>query len=320
MTVNQFAGLPRSARIESIVEHPRFLNFVTGVVIFNAILLGVLTYRDHLPAPLVSVLDVLDYVITYFFAVEIVAKWYALRSRFWKSGWNVFEFIVVFVSMLPGASAFSVLRAMRVLRLFRLLHVVPVMKRITEALIRCLPGMGAIGAVLALFIYVASVMATMMFGHSETAEVQAAFGDLPSSAFSLFQVMTGDGWSDVVRMVSADGQPFAWLFFLAFIFIASFVVLNLFIALVVDSLADEQKEIIEEKLHTLEEDIEEKVEQEIGDLEEKLEDKVEEEMEELGDEIESLEKVDLKILEMLKEMRAEMAELKAAIAAQTTGP
>jgi voltage-gated sodium channel len=320
MTINQFAGLPRSARIEAIVEHPKFLNFVTGVVIFNAFLLGVLTYRDHLAGALVSVLDVLDSVITYFFAFEIAAKWYALRSRFWKSGWNVFEFLVVAVSLLPGASSFSVLRAMRVLRLFRLLHVVPVMKRITEALIRCLPGMGAIGAVLALFIYVASVMATVMFGHSGNPDVQRAFGDLPSSAFSLFQVMTGDGWSDVVRMVTADGQPFAWLFFLAFIFIASFVVLNLFIALVVDSLADEQKEIIEEKLHDLEADMEEKVEQELGQLEEKIEGKVEEEMEELGDEIESLEKIDLKILEMLKEMRVEMAELRAALNAQKSGP
>ncbi len=313
MTYNQFAGLPRSARIEAVVEHPKFLNFVTAVVIFNALLLGVLTYRDKLPGGLVSVLDVLDYVITYFFAVEIVAKWYALRGRFWKSGWNVFEFIVVLISMMPGASAFSVLRAMRVLRLFRLLHVVPVMKRITEALIKCLPGMGAIGAVLALVIYVASVMATMMFGHSQNEDVHAAFGDLPSSAFSLFQMMTGDGWSDMVRMVSADGQPLAWLFFLAFIFIASFVVLNLFIALVVDSLADEQKEIIEEKLHELEEGMGERVGHEIEQLEEKLEDKVEEEMDELGDEIESLEKVDLKILEMLKEMRAEMADLKAVL-------
>ena len=131
------------------------------------------------------------------------------------------------------------------------------MKRITEALLKALPGMGAIVAVLALLIYVYAVMATNMYGNTDNEEVLELFGDLPSSAFSLFQVMTMDGWRfEVVQKVIDDGHPWAWLFFITFIFIASFAVLNLFIALVVEALAAEQRAATDELLEDIEEDVE----------------------------------------------------------------
>ncbi len=302
-----------SVQLASVLDRKWFKNLDTGIVILNAIVLGVLTYRDVLPRSAVAGLDVIDSSITYIFLAEIAAKIFAYRRAFFKDGWNVFDASVVGVSLLPGANAFSVLRALRVLRIFRLLHIVPIMKRITEALLKALPGMGAIAAVLALVIYVAAVMATMMYGHSSNPDVQAAFGTLPNSAFSLFQVMTGDGWSDVVRLVMSDGHPYAWAFFMIFIFVASFAVLNLFIALIVDALADEQKEIMKESIEEMEVSIEEKVELQIDQMEEKLEDKVEEGMDNIEDDIQSLERVDQAILATLKDMRNEIAALKVAI-------
>ena len=281
--------------LERSIERPWFRSFITGLIIFNAAILGVLTYRHSLPVGVVLALEMIDRGITYVFAVEILLKLVVYRFQFFRRGWNWFDFIVVGISLIPGGGAFSVLRALRVLRVLRLLHVVPVMRRITEALLKALPGMGAIVAVLALVTYVAAVMATNMFGNTETEEVRQLFGDLPSSALSLFQVMTMDGWRfEVMQKVIDDGHPMAWVFFLIFIFVASFAILNLFIALVVDSLAAEQKAVLEEGLEDLEEEFEE-------------------EREEADD-------ARHEILAVLKQLQQEMAELKAAVAARDRPP
>lgn len=272
--------------LERVVEGKIFRNLITGLIVINAIILGVLTYAKVLDPALVNGLETMDTVITYVFAFEIFLKLIIYRFNFFKSGWNWFDFLVVGVSMVPGAQAFTVLRAMRVLRVLRLLGIVPVMKRITEALLKSLPGMGAILAVLALLTYVAAVMATNMFGDTDNPEVKQLFGDLPSSAYSLFQVMTMDGWRfEVVQKVVDDGNPYAPFFFLIFIFIASFAVLNLFIALIVDALAEEQRAAAEEALEDIEEDVEEGFEEADRERDE--------------------------IILMLQELKAEIAELKA---------
>lgn len=245
-----------NSRMEQVIESLWFRNFITTLIVANALILGVLTYQDSLNPGLVRTLEWVDRTATYIFAVEIVLKLIVYRLRFFKNGWNWFDFIVIGLSLPPGSQSFSVLRAMRVLRVLRLLHIVPTMRRITEALLKALPGMGAIFAVLALITYVAAVMATNMFGHTDDPEVLQLFGDLPSSAFSLFQVMTMDGWRfEVVQKVIDDGHPYAPLFFLLFIFVASFAVLNLFIALIVDALAADQRAVADEHFDVLEEEL-----------------------------------------------------------------
>ncbi len=240
------------------VESALFRNIVTALIVLNAVVLGALTYRSVLNPEIGQALQYLDYAITWIFVAEISLKLIAHRQDFFKSGWNWFDFIVVGVSILPGSETFSVLRALRVLRILRLLHVVPMLRRITEALLKALPGMGSIMAVLALLIYVASVMATNMFGQTENEDVAMLFGDLPSSALSLFQVMTMDGWrNEVAQVVMDNGHPYAWIFFLIFIFVASFAVLNLFIALVVESLQAEAEAAQTEQIGLLEDEADE---------------------------------------------------------------
>lgn len=244
--------------LESAIESRLFRNLITTLIIINALILGVLTYDQKLPAGLVSSLSWFDQAVTIIFAIEIGLKLIVYRLNFFREGWNWFDFLVVGISLVPGGTAFSVLRAMRVLRILRLLHIVPMMRRITEALLKALPGMGAILAVLALLTYVGAVMATNMFGNTDNPEVLQLFGDLPSSAYSLFQVMTMDGWRfEVVQKVVDDGNPYAPLFFLLFIFVASFAVLNLFIALIVDALAAEQRAVTDEHLDVIEEEMDE---------------------------------------------------------------
>ena len=247
-----------NSALEREIERPWFRHFIIILIVINAIVLGVLTYHESLSNDLVQALEVFDRAVTWVFAVEILLKLFVYRVQFFRSGWNWFDFVVIGVSMLPGGAGFSVLRAMRVLRVLRLLHIIPMMKRITEALMKALPGMGAIFAVLALVTYVAAVMATNMFGDTDDPDVALLFGDLPRSAYSLFQVMTMDGWRfEVVQKVIDDGNPYAWIFFMIFIFIASFAILNLFIALVVEALASEQKAVLDEGLVEIEGEIDE---------------------------------------------------------------
>lgn len=244
--------------LEAAIESPWFRHTITVLIILNAAILGILTYRALLMENAVFSLEFIDRLITFIFAFELFLKLLVYRLLFFKSGWNWFDFVVIGVAFVPGGATFSVLRAMRVLRVLRLLHVVPVMKRITEALLKALPGMGAIMAVLALVTYVGAVMATNMYGQSDDQDVAQLFGDLPRSAYSLFQVMTMDGWRfEVVQKVIDDGHPYAWVFFLLFIFVASFAILNLFIALIVDALSAEQRAIVESHQDDIMEEIEE---------------------------------------------------------------
>lgn len=277
--------------LEREIERPWFRHFIIILIVINAVVLGVLTYHKSLPSDLVVALEVFDRAVTFVFAAEILLKLFVYRVQFFRSGWNWFDFVVIGVSMLPGGAGFSVLRAMRVLRVLRLLHIIPMMKRITEALMKALPGMGAIFAVLALVTYVGAVMATDMFGDTTDPDVALLFGDLPRSAYSLFQVMTMDGWRfEVVQKVIDDGHPYAWIFFIIFIFIASFAILNLFIALVVEALASEQKALIEEGLVDIEDDIEGELDLAEGQRSE--------------------------MLRLMTTMRAEIAELKQMVAAR----
>ncbi|WBQ09405.1 ion transporter [Hyphomonadaceae bacterium ML37] len=216
--------------IARFVASAGFRNTITTLILINAAILGLMTY--DLPASAVTVLHWADRAIIAVFVIEIALKLIVQRQNFFRSGWNWFDFSVVALSLVPDAGAFTVLRALRVLRLFRLFSVVPEMRRVVEALGKAIPGMGAIILVLTVIFYVGAVMGSMMFAGTHP----QFFENLGASAFTLFQVMTLESWSmGVARPVIAE-HPFAWIFFVGFIVLTSFAVLNLFIAVIVDSM------------------------------------------------------------------------------------
>ncbi len=271
--------------VQKIVASSLFRHTITVLIIVNAITLGIETL-EHIPVHFQILLEAFDRFVIIVFTAELLLKIFAWRLEFFRSGWNLFDLVIVGISWVPGTQSLQVLRSLRVLRVLRLLHVIPMMRRIVEALFSALPGMGAILAVLAVLVYASAVMATNMFGHSQDPDVEMLFGDLAASSFTLFQVMTMDGWrNEVVQKVMDDGHPWAWIFFLSFIFLASFAVLNLFIALIVEALQAEQEKVAEEHMDHLEEDIED----------------VERAMLKKGDEI----------LNVIAELRQEIEELKA---------
>jgi len=216
--------------LKRFVESTGFRNAITTLILINAAILGLTTYP--LPERVIDWLHYADMAIIGVFVVEIILKLIVQRARFFRSPWNWFDFTVVALSLIPDAGAFTVLRALRVLRLFRLFSTVPEMRSVVEALARAIPGMGAIMLVLAVIFYVGAVMGAKLFSGTHP----QFFADLGASAFTLFQVMTLESWSmGVARPVIAE-HPFAWIFFVGFIVLTSFAVLNLFIAVIVDSM------------------------------------------------------------------------------------
>ncbi|MGR3320318.1 MAG: ion transporter [Pseudooceanicola sp.] len=218
-------------RLRQILETSRVRNAILGVIIFNAITLGLGT-SDSIRAEIGGLLRTVDKVVLTIFVIELLLKFYAYGLGFFRSAWNIFDLFVVSVGLLPQTDSLSALRGLRVIRAMRLLSVVPQMRAVVQALLDALPGMGAVIIMLSIVYYVFAVMATIMYGDA----FDQWFGTLGRSLYSLFQIMTLESWSmGIVRPVMAE-YPNAWLFFVPFIVITAFSVLNLFIGLLVNTM------------------------------------------------------------------------------------
>lgn len=220
------------AKVRALVEHKVFQRSVIALIVFNAITLGLET-SPRMMAEHGTLLHLLDRVALAAFVVELLLRVYAHGWSFFRDPWSIFDTLVVGVALVPAAGPLSVLRTLRVLRVLRLVSAVPSMRRVVSGLLRAVPGMASVASLLALVIFVAGVMATKLFGQISP----DYFGDLGTSLFTLFQIMTGEAWPDIARAVMAQA-PLAWIFFVVYILISSFAVLNLFIAVVVSGMED----------------------------------------------------------------------------------
>ena len=245
ITVSELAPGLR-ARARALIEHPRFDRAIIALIVANAITLGLET-SPAIVARFGDLLHVFDSTVLGVFVVELLVRFFVYGSRFFRDPWRVFDFVIVGIALLPATGALSVLRALRVLRVLRLISMVPSMREVVSALLTALPGMASIIGLMALVLYVSAVMATKLFG----AIAPEFFGNLGASIFTLFQVMTVEGWPDIARGVMAQSQ-YAWIFFVTFLLIAPFMVLNLFIAVVVNAMQSKVAQDLkgEEEAHT----------------------------------------------------------------------
>jgi len=215
------------------VESPRVQKFIIAVILVNGLILGLET-SDRLMESYGSVLVFLDTLCLGIFLVEIALKLAAYRWSFWRSGWNWFDFFVVAIALVPNAGPWAVLRSLRILRVLRLLTVMPQLKRVVAAFIHAIPGLSGVIILMLVFFYTMAVLATNLFG----AAFPDWFGTLGASLFSLFQIMTLESWSmGIVRPVM-EVFPWAWAFFVPFIVIATFTILNLFIGIIVSTMQE----------------------------------------------------------------------------------
>lgn len=220
--------------LADILTSKRWEYFIIAVILVNSVTLGLET-DPRILAAAGPLLHVVDKLILAIFVAEIAARLIAFRLRFFRDPWSIFDFAIVAVALFPASGPFQVLRALRVLRVLRLISIVPSLRRVIGGLFAALPGMGSIFVLAFLLFYVAAVMATNLYG----ASFPEWFGSLGASLYSLFQVMTLESWSmGIVRPVM-EVHPHAWLFFVPFILVSTYAVLNLFIGVIVSAMQEE---------------------------------------------------------------------------------
>lgn len=220
-------------RLAVWVESKLIQRIIISVILINGLVLGLET-SEGIMDRFGGFLEVLDKLCLLVFVGELSIKLFAYRLHFWRSGWNWFDFSVVAVALMPGVGPWAVLRSLRILRVLRLLTVLPQLRKVVAAFIHAIPGLSGVIIVMAVFFYTMGVLATNLFG----SEFPQWFGSLGASLFSLFQVMTLESWSmGIVRPVM-EVYPWAWLFFVPFIIIATFTILNLFIGIIVSTMQE----------------------------------------------------------------------------------
>jgi voltage-gated sodium channel len=247
--------------VAQFLDRPVVARTLIAVILINAVTLGLETVPAVMDRAGGLILGI-DKLCLSIFVIELLARLYALGLRFFRSGWNVFDFVIVGISLLPAAGGFSVLRALRILRVLRVVSVVPSLRRVVDGLGRALPGMGSVFLLILIIYYIAAVMATKLFG----ASFPEWFGSLTATAFTLFQIMTLEGWSgEIVRPIMAV-YPYAWTFFVPFILITTFAVLNLIVGLIVNSMQEAASEETREEAQAFEA----KVLERLAEIERKL--------------------------------------------------
>ena len=223
-------------RIAAFVNHPRFDQFIIGLIVINAATLGMET-SEWIMSRFGPVLLAFDALILAIFVAEIALRLIADFKGFWRDPWRIFDFVIVAVALMPATGPLSVLRAFRILRVLRLVSSVKAMRRVVTGLLEALPGMGTIILLLLLVFYVFAVICTKLFSEA----FPEWFGTLGETTYTLFQVMTLESWSmGIVRPVM-EAYPFAWMIFVPFIIATAFTVLNLFIGVIVDAMQSEHE-------------------------------------------------------------------------------
>ncbi len=222
-------------RIRAIHDN-RFFEFaVITIILFSALLIGVKTY-DFNPAFLHTI-AFFDVAITVFFLCEISLRFIACqdKKRFFNSAWNIFDSLIVFVSLLPiDESEFVFLaRLIRVFRVLRLISVIPELRVLINALIKSLPSMGYVLLLMFILFYIYAAVGSLLFDKINP----ILWGDITISMLTLFRVITFEDWTDVMYETMAV-YPLSWAYYLSFIFFNAFVFLNMMIGIVIDKMQE----------------------------------------------------------------------------------
>ncbi|MBV6645828.1 MAG: ion transporter [Cyclobacteriaceae bacterium] len=232
-------------KLRNFFESDDFQHFIVSVIIINSVLIGLETSAVVMDS-FGPIIDIVDLVILGIFVAEMLAKIYAYRLSFFKSSWNLFDASIIMISILPAAGSFTVFRALRIVRTLRLLKNIPKLKIIIESLLHAVPSIGWIAVLLMIVYYIFAVIGTNLFG----VDYPEYFGSLGKSFYTLFQIMTLESWSSAIARPIQEGVPFAALYFVLFILIATYTTLNIFIAIVVNTMNElHHRDLQEEEEH-----------------------------------------------------------------------
>ncbi len=245
MLSNEFNKKRLKNCFKKFVENSLFQNFILAVIILNAVLLGVMTYPE-ITNRFNSSLNLISNICIGIFTVEIILKLFAYGRKFFKSGWNNFDFIIVLISLVPAGGTFSSFRVFRILRALRALRLVSHLERlrvIVQAIIDSIPNVGWASGLLLIIFYIFAIMGTTLF----SADFPDWFGTLGKSMYTLFQVMTLESWSMGIARPVISHFPYAWIYFVSFILVSSFIVMNVIVGVVVNAISEISADIKKEK-------------------------------------------------------------------------
>ncbi len=217
-----------------IVNFPLFSRFITILILINAVIIGLETYPG-IYDQYTSAFHLIDLIVLWIFTIEITLKLLATRPtlHYFKDGWNIFDFIIVGSGHLfIGNQFLTVLRILRVLRIFRTISVIPSLRRLVNALLLTLPSLGTIMILMMIVFYIYSVIGTVLYRDV----APDYFGTLQHSALTLFQMVTLESWASGVMRPVMEQAPYSWIYFVTFILLGTFIVLNLFVGAIVNNL------------------------------------------------------------------------------------
>jgi voltage-gated sodium channel len=212
--------------------------FVIGIIVFSALLIGIRTY--DIPDIYIQILEILDTGVTIFFAIEISIRFLAEKNKadFFKSGWNIFDSLVVIISLIPIEDSEMVLlaRLIRIFRVLRMVSVIPELRILLTSLLRALPQLGYVVMLMFIIFYIYAAVGSTLFSSINP----VLWGDISISMLTLFRVMTFEDWTDVMYE-TMQVYAFSWMFYMSFIFLTTFAFLNMVIGIVVNVMEDENR-------------------------------------------------------------------------------
>lgn len=230
-------------KLKSFLENKIFINFIIVLILLNWVSMWLETSK-YIMENYSIFINTFDKLVVAIFTIEVSLKIIAYKKDFFKSWWNIFDFIIVIISLIPTSWPLQILRVLRVLRLLRLITFIPQMKRVVTALFEVIPGILSIASLLMLIFYIFAIMTTNLYSES----FPEWFWDLWKSFYTLFQIMTLESWSMWIVRPIMEVHPYSWIVFIIFILIATFIMVNLVIAIVVEAMnkinKQEEKSIV----------------------------------------------------------------------------
>jgi len=230
--------LKAQRQLRKIDKSKVFQGIVIAVILLSALLIGAKTH--NLSSNVVAILLLLDVAVTVFFAIEISIRYLACpkKKHFFKSGWNIFDTIIVIGSLVPsGGSGVLLARLLRVFRVLRLVSMVPELRILINALLKAIPRMGYIALLMFVIFYIYAAIGSMYF-HSIN---EVLWGDVSISMLTLFRVATFEDWTDVMYETMAV-HPLSWIYYLTFIFLTAFIFLNMMVGTVLEVMSQEHEQ------------------------------------------------------------------------------
>ncbi len=224
-------------RLKKIDSSKLFQGIIIAVILLSALLIGAKTH--NLSANAVAVLALLDLGVTVFFVIEIVIRYLACpnKKKFFHSGWNIFDSVIVIGSLIPaGGSGVLLARLLRIFRVLRLVSMVPELRLLINALLKAIPRMGYIALLMFVIFYIYAAMGSMFFHQIN----EVLWGDVSISMLTLFRVATFEDWTDVMYETMAV-HPLSWMYYLSFIFLTAFIFLNMMVGTVLEVMAQEHE-------------------------------------------------------------------------------